>query len=792
MVHINKGRLHAFRKLSTSSLHEKDCHHDLRQNLQRTFGDKEQICLSIAWDWMFKGVTSDGINRELSGILECVRLNREHNLQSLAIPETALLFLAKENIAKFNAASKSEAASLTLIQGRSFPAESSRSEPEPLTILRGILPSLKYVIRRHSAAVNTSNNWLSRKDDKQYKWAKVTVDSKPNTWQDPGTFSLDPYGAGDFFCKFCMEELSNIYMHCDGCEKLLNKDFNICSNCHMEGKYKVSYYNHPFSTKRQSVLNHTGNMENERSARCPCRNGKPCINCNFCTGCSCKCHQQFTLHFRFMGIEDELELLSESERIVGTNEITHADETSARLIMLSSKKRNSSTSNREETKPKPRRKNKVIEEVSTEEKSSSQLEHLDSNPVKVPVRKKARKKLQVSIHPPIDFNSITIGTSVKIVANIGSKTGTATVKEVDISKKKLKICLDKAKGTDWVDFRAVQSITSSIDGNFQRRSAFLIPDDMEPIPPSSVNDISRASIAYTAPRGTTLPIDESVASCIGKLTVKTFSDFMKNARALGDPTPEALFQLLPNLSRIRGDDVRHLYRNFADCPIVGRESSITFSRREIDIVNYYSLARKVPREMAVLLPYRAEKDLRKLIKTINDLGLHLSEEYIKMLSETVGILDNLETSVIQDDTKKNVSINQNLSVPLTHYKNTKKRNLRESPELTDWERENLPQWAVNKTVEWRQMVSDGDPRPIFGCDWCGPKIRDGYDGPLLVDAELCFTCKVFERKGYYSEMICSGSKKTFGREGKTLWWSNAAYLKATTNEVATLHRTVTK
>ena len=36
------------------------------------------------------------------------------------------------------------------------------------------------------------------------------------------------YGDCGFVCKLCKEELSNVYMHCDGCEKLLNKDFNIC------------------------------------------------------------------------------------------------------------------------------------------------------------------------------------------------------------------------------------------------------------------------------------------------------------------------------------------------------------------------------------------------------------------------------------------------------------------------------------------------------------------------------------------------------------------------------------
>ena len=90
VVHINKGRLHAFRKLAPQALQETDCHYDLRNEVLQTKenGQQEDLCFSIAWDWMFKGVTSDGINREVSSILECSRLNREHELASLAIPET--------------------------------------------------------------------------------------------------------------------------------------------------------------------------------------------------------------------------------------------------------------------------------------------------------------------------------------------------------------------------------------------------------------------------------------------------------------------------------------------------------------------------------------------------------------------------------------------------------------------------------------------------------------------------------------------------------------------------------
>ena len=792
MVHINKGRLHAFRKLSTSSLHDTDCHHDLRQNLQESIGSTEQLCFSIAWDWMFKGVTSEGINRELSSILECVQLNSAHSLQSLAIPETALLFLAKENVAKYNIMSKSDSASL--IQGRSLSTDGKTGlEPDPMTVLRGILTSLQYVVHRHNSAVRMSKEWGWEREDKQFKWAKVSVDEKPNTWQDPGTFSLDPYGSGDFFCKFCMEELSNIYMHCDGCEKLLNKDFNICSHCHREGKYKVSFYQmHPFSTKRFSVLNHTGNMIQERAARCPCKNGKPCSNCDFCTGCSCKCHQQFTLHYRFLGIDDELQLLSDAERIVGADKILHSDETRVRLFsLLSGTCINASMI--EQVSPRRREARPQEETADTQTKPRKQSKSKrprEDLTTAVATKKKSKADKKKPVIPPIDFNSIKIETVVTVACDGG--TSAAIVKGLDIPSMKLNVCFIEGKSTNWVDFDEIQSVASTSNDSFQTRCAFLTPhEDIDPVPPSSADDLSTAAIAYTAPRGTVIPPDESVASGIAKLNHATFLDFMEKARMLENPTEEALSRLLPRTSRVRSDEIRHLYRNFADCSnIQGDGSSIMFSRREIDIFNYYyTVLGKIPREMAALMPYRAEKDLRRLAKVIDDIGLCQSQEYVEMLKVTVGFLDKLGSSAAKNVAKSSSGTVNEVPAPPPPPPNPpskikKQQSLRESPELTEWERENLPQWAVSKTVEWRKLVNDGDPRPVFGCEWCGPKIRNGYKGPFLVKSKLCPTCKRFEKEGYYSRMTAGGTKKTFCFGEETLWWSNQAYLSATTGKVA--------
>jgi hypothetical protein len=141
---------------------------------------------------MFKGVTEEGINREVSSALECARLNREHRLQSLAIPETSLLFLAKESIASHQLETKIYATDALF--NMNIPHRKSkrkRSEPDAETVLRGILPSLQYVVNRHNSAVKFSKVWEQKTQDVKGSW-RVSIDSKPNAWQDPVIFSLDP------------------------------------------------------------------------------------------------------------------------------------------------------------------------------------------------------------------------------------------------------------------------------------------------------------------------------------------------------------------------------------------------------------------------------------------------------------------------------------------------------------------------------------------------------------------------------------------------------------------------
>lgn len=280
---------------------------------------EEFRCFSIAWDWMFRGVTEEGICRESVASLECAILNRLNRRQSLAIPELAILQTA-------SLMTPPESDPYLFQRPKEFPIIQRMEDggayapTNNKTILRGILPSLRYVASQEDAAYQKAHAALDRED------VSLTIAVRPNSWENPQVHALDPYGSSDFFCRLCSRELSNVYMHCDGCEKLLKMDFNICVYCHDEGAYKANIQMNPHSNKRRSLLNHTGKMTRNEASKCPCKNGPACKDCGFCVGCSCKCHQRFTLYSRFFKKEEVDSLLERVERIAyDDNEKERAD-----------------------------------------------------------------------------------------------------------------------------------------------------------------------------------------------------------------------------------------------------------------------------------------------------------------------------------------------------------------------------------------------------------------------------------------------------------------------------------
>jgi len=348
MIHINKGRLHAFRKLSPFALPSSDCHAELRTEVLQKGGNPlvEQTCMSVAWDWEYKGVTAEGINREMASTLECSKLNREHNVQSLAVPETSILFMARRHVSEheFQLSQMSDDhqneavlaflsaesdASTTGAESNGGDAATNSSTSSSLQVLRGLLPSLAYIVNRHKKAYENAKRMEENGDEKR----KVSIAPRPDAREAPDRVGIDPFSHGDMSCKGCAAEISQCYMHCDGCEKLLSQDFNVCVDCHSMRRHECFYQMNPVNDRRHASVNHVGNMAFDRNARgaCTCKNGPKCKVCTYCLGCSCRCHKSFTMHLRFMSIEDEEALLQRVVAAVGSTPLP-PDATLARLV----------------------------------------------------------------------------------------------------------------------------------------------------------------------------------------------------------------------------------------------------------------------------------------------------------------------------------------------------------------------------------------------------------------------------------------------------------------------------
>lgn len=53
--------------------------------------DPASICVSVAWDWIFMGVTEAGCRREMAYALECTKDNHAMGAMGLAPTKTCLI-----------------------------------------------------------------------------------------------------------------------------------------------------------------------------------------------------------------------------------------------------------------------------------------------------------------------------------------------------------------------------------------------------------------------------------------------------------------------------------------------------------------------------------------------------------------------------------------------------------------------------------------------------------------------------------------------------------------------------
>lgn len=246
-------------------LSPEDCHASIRD--EYTCPRTEEACVSISWEWMFRGMSPEGINREVLAALEAAIRNRQQKLPSLGIPELSLMRMAQAYAAPTRCFEVPGI--LPDHTGARLQDQSAGSDPASPTdlhirsqadtdICRGILPGLRCLVHEHLAAMASAEGAKQAEKNHYKRGEKISISDRPNIDENPVTFSVDPYGNSGYTCKLCHKELSNIYFHCDGCEQLLDRDFNICSECHANKKYMVMVPMHPHDRELHAMINHTG------------------------------------------------------------------------------------------------------------------------------------------------------------------------------------------------------------------------------------------------------------------------------------------------------------------------------------------------------------------------------------------------------------------------------------------------------------------------------------------------------------------------------------------------------
>ena len=202
----------------------------------------------------------------------------------------------------------------TFLHQSIFQDSSNTCEPSCWDIVRGILPSLQFIINR---------------DQDSLKWKCKLKSNVPDVHPNSSYSSIDPFG-NDYFCKICSYELCNAYFHCNGCETILGKDFNICIECFKEDAYcKNIEMNHQNENLMSSHFHHCGRP----SMKC-CHPSSECLECSFCQKCllsTCICHKSFQKRYRFYSVDQQQARLEQCQQLIHGNYVKYSIETEHRL-----------------------------------------------------------------------------------------------------------------------------------------------------------------------------------------------------------------------------------------------------------------------------------------------------------------------------------------------------------------------------------------------------------------------------------------------------------------------------
>jgi len=324
-VHINKGRLHAFRKTTAEELPPEDCHFELRRALlSRRKTKSVPLCVSVAWDWQFTGICSESINREMTSTLECqILLYHKPSTKCLAVPRASLLGLG------YYCQSAITYDHIPMIRS------SAGGELEDRVISRdqlvkGIAPSLQFVLDENIAFLEHAKSLPESNG-----MGRLRMAAQKDTALNPLHATVDPDG-NDYFCGICARELENVYLHCDGCEDLLGKDFNICMACYNAEKWKATIHvtgRDVAGHRVTSAFCHTGKVA-WAGKRCgACSKRFVCPDCDKCPRCECVCHGWYTVRRRFYDLEELQRLSDWIKTRAGDESVEHSKLTAPRLLI---------------------------------------------------------------------------------------------------------------------------------------------------------------------------------------------------------------------------------------------------------------------------------------------------------------------------------------------------------------------------------------------------------------------------------------------------------------------------
>ena len=194
-LHIRKGILHAFRKLSTDALPSDDCHADLRaQYVQTLCKDKQVVlqeteCISFAWDWVWTGNDSYGIGKQLKLALEANNEHQQVEAPSSSIVQFSILQMAKQ-----------------IALPVSTDEQQQQQQQQQRTLARGFVDAYQRIIADQLKMDDFANQCRAQKNLTCFC---VAIEEH----QDTEDFMKNT----SYECSACKCEISNFYWSCVAC-----------------------------------------------------------------------------------------------------------------------------------------------------------------------------------------------------------------------------------------------------------------------------------------------------------------------------------------------------------------------------------------------------------------------------------------------------------------------------------------------------------------------------------------------------------------------------------------------